>query len=64
MLLFFFILTECQTLKYAMSSAAEVKVGSVHNIGKETIPNRVALNYMGHTQGPTPLKTYNNNANS
>ena len=56
------ILTECQTLKYAISSAAKAEVGTVHNNCKVTIPIRVTSDEMGHSQGPTPLKTDNNAA--
>ena len=43
------ILTECQTLKYVISSAAEAKVGIIHANGKTAIPIMVALDEMGHT---------------
>ena len=56
------ILTEYQTLKYVMSPAAEAEVGNVHNNGKAVISIRVALDEMGHLQGPTPLKKDNNTA--
>ena len=56
------ILTELQTLKYVMSSATEEEVGNVQNNGKAAIPIRVTLDEMGHSQGPTPLKTDNNTA--
>ena len=43
-----------------MSSAPDSEVGIVHNNGRSDIPIMVALDEMVHTQGPTPLKTYNN----
>ena len=56
------ILTECQTLKYVMSSAAEAEVGTTHTNGKAAIPIRVALDEMDHPRSPTPLNTDNNTA--
>ena len=57
-------LTECQTLKYAIPSATEVEVGTVHNNDNAAIPIRIALDEMGQPQGPTPLKKDNNTAES
>ena len=56
------ILTELQTLKYVVSSAAEAELGTVHHNGKAAISIRVALDERGHPQGPIPLKTDDNTA--
>ena len=50
------ILAEFYTLKMLMYSAAEVKVGIVHNNGKAYTPIRMALDKMGHKQGIDSLK--------
>ena len=56
------ILTECQTLKYVTSSAAEAEVRTAHNNGKPAISIRVTLDVIRYTQDPTPLKIDNNTA--
>ena len=56
------ILSECQTLKIVISSAAKAEVGIAHLNSKAAIPVRNALNEMGQPQEPTPIKTDNNTA--
>ena len=53
------ILTECNTIKNVVVSAAEVEIcGFLHN-AQISIPIRFILNVLGHPQPPTPIKTDN-----
>ena len=45
-----------------MFSTAKAEVGTIHHNGKVSISDKVALDEMRHTQGPTSLKTDNNTA--
>ena len=52
----------CTTMREAMSSAAEAKLGSLFHNGKEVYLLRLALKELGHAQPPTPIQTDNSTA--
>ena len=56
------ILTVSQIIKSVMSSVAEAELGALFINCREAIPERHALEIMGHKQTPTPIQTDNTTA--
>jgi hypothetical protein len=56
------VLTIAQIIKAVMSSAAEAEVGTLYINCQEAIPAHHTLEYLGHTQPPTPMQTDNTTA--
>ena len=52
----------CQIMREVVSSAAEAELGALFHNGKDACPIRIALEEMGHPQGPTPIITDNSTA--
>ena len=50
------ILVECKTLRYAVSSAAELEVAGFLYNAQMTISTRIILEATDHPQPPTPIK--------
>ncbi len=53
------ILTISQIIKVVKSSTAEAKIGALYINCKEAIQARHTLEFLGHKQPPTPMKTDN-----
>jgi len=53
------ILTECNTLRSVMTSAAEAETITVFNNGKSAIPIRITAEELGHIQPAATFKTDN-----
>ena len=51
------VINIAQIIKAVMSSAAEAKLGVLFINCRESIPERHALEEMGHKQQPTPMQT-------
>jgi hypothetical protein len=49
----------CSIMKNVMASASEAELGGLFFNGQEGCPIRAALEFMGHPQPPTPIKTDN-----
>lgn len=49
-------------MREVVSSAAEAELGALFHNGKDACPIRIALEEMGHPQGPTPIVTDNSTA--
>jgi hypothetical protein len=56
------ILNFASVIKNVVASAAESEVGACFHNAQSGAPLRVTLTEMGHTQPPTPLRTYNSTA--
>jgi hypothetical protein len=56
------VLTIAQIIKAIMSSAAEVEIGALYINFREAIPACHTLEFLGHTQLPTPMQTDNTTA--
>jgi hypothetical protein len=56
------ILTTAQIIKAVMSSAVEAEVGALYIHCREAIPSCHTLEFMGHPQPSTPMKTDNTTA--
>jgi hypothetical protein len=56
------VLTIAQIIKAVMLSAAEAEIGALYINCQEAIPARHTLEYLGHTQPPTPMQTDNTTA--
>jgi hypothetical protein len=56
------ILNVAAVIKNVVASAAESEVGACFHNAQSGAPIRVKLTDMGHTQPPTPLRTYNSTA--
>ena len=56
------ILTECQTLRNVMASAAEAETQMIFHCGRAAVPIRTTLAEMGHPQPPSTIKTDNSTA--
>ena len=56
------VLTVSQIIKAVMYSAAEAELGALFINCREAIPERHALEIMGHKQPPTPVHTNNTTA--
>ena len=56
------ILTECNTLRSVMTSAAEAETITVFNNGKSAVPIIVTAEELGHSQPATTFKTDNSTA--
>ena len=56
------VITITQINKSIMSSAEEAKLGALFINFREAIPERHALEKMGHKQAPTPMQTDNTTA--
>ncbi len=56
------VLTIAQIIKAVMSSAAEAEIGALYINCREAIPTCHTLEYLGHTQPPTPIQTDNTTA--
>ena len=56
------IVTISQIIKAVMSFAAEAELGSLFINYREAIPERHALEAMGHEQPPLPMQTDNTTA--
>ena len=54
---------ECKTLRYVVSSVAEVETAGVYQNAQVAIPIRIVLHTLEHAQPPTPIKTDNYTAN-
>ena len=52
----------CKILRNIMVSAAEAKLGALFLNCQESVPIRITLEEMGHTQPPTPVQVYNSTA--
>jgi hypothetical protein len=56
------VLTIAQIIKAVMSSAAEAGIGTLYINCQEAIPTCHTLEFLGHTQTPTPMQTDNTTA--
>jgi hypothetical protein len=56
------VLTIAQIIKAVLSSAAEAEIGTLYINCREAIPTRHTLEFLGHTQPPTPMQTDNTTA--
>jgi hypothetical protein len=56
------VLTIAQIIKAVMSSAAEAEISALYINCQEAIPACHTLEYLGHTQPPTPMQTDNTTA--
>ncbi len=56
------VLTIAKIIKAVMSSAAEAEIGALYINCQEAIPACHTLEYLGHTQPPTPMQTDNTTA--
>ena len=56
------VLTIAQIIKAVMLSAAEAETGALYINCQEAIPAHHTLEYLGHTQPPTPMQTNNTTA--
>ena len=56
------VLTIAQIIKAVMLSAAEAETGALYINCQEAIPARHTLEFLGHTQPPTPMQTNNTTA--
>jgi hypothetical protein len=56
------VLTIAQIIKAVMSSAVEAEIGALYINCQEAIPACHTLEYLGHTQPPTPMQTNNTTA--
>ena len=56
------IQTTAQIIKAVMSSAAEAEIGALYINCREAVPARHTLEFLGHTQPPTPIQTDNTTA--
>jgi hypothetical protein len=56
------VLTIAQIIKAVMSSEAEAEISALYINCQEAIPACHTLEYMGHTQPPTPMQTNNTTA--
>jgi hypothetical protein len=56
------ILNVAAIIKNVVASAAESEVGACFHNAQSGAPLRVTLTELGHTQPPTPLRTYNSTA--
>jgi hypothetical protein len=56
------VLTIAQIIKAVMSSVAEAELGALYINCQEAIPACHTLEYLGHTQPPTPMQTDNTTA--
>ena len=55
-------LVECKYIRHVVASAAEVEAGGLFHNTQTTIPFRLILHRLGHSQHPTPIKTGNTTA--
>jgi hypothetical protein len=56
------VLTIAQIIKAVMFSVAEAELGALYINCQEAIPACHTLEYLGHTQPPTPMHTNNTTA--
>eukprot|EP00980_Cylindrotheca_fusiformis_P029377 scaffold23458_cov114-Cylindrotheca_fusiformis.AAC.1 len=49
----------CKVMKAVLSSAAEAELAGLFVNGKDSVPERITLEELGHPQGPTPIVTDN-----
>jgi hypothetical protein len=56
------VLTFAQIIKAVMSSAVEAEIGALYINCQEAIPACHTLEFLGHTQPPTPMQTNNTTA--
>jgi hypothetical protein len=56
------VLTISQIIKAVMSSVVEAEIGALYIHCQEAIPACHTLEYLGHTQPPTPMQTNNTTA--
>jgi hypothetical protein len=56
------ILNVASVIKNVVASAAESEVGACFHNAKSGAPLRVTLTELGHSQPPTPIRTYNSTA--
>jgi hypothetical protein len=55
-------MTIAQIIKAVMLSVAEAEIGALYINCREAIPAHHTLEYLGHTQPPTPMQTNNTTA--
>ena len=56
------IQTMAQIIKAVMSSAAKAEIGALYINCRKAVPARHMLEFLGHTQPPTPMQTDNTTA--
>ena len=58
------VLNVAQIIKAVMTSAAEDEIGAMYINAREAVPQRMALEEMGHPQPRTPMQTDNSAAHA
>ena len=58
------VLNVAQIIKAVMTSAAEAEIGAMYINAREAVPQRMALEEMGHPQPRPPIQTNNSAAHA